>query len=61
MNYVVEIEVQCPFCGEVFPSRLDAMEGTNSMIEDCAVCCHPIQLVVECDGGEVVAVEIGRS
>lgn len=61
MNYSVDVEVQCPYCGEMFPCRLDATEGTNSMIEDCVVCCHPIQFVVECDGGEVVAVEIGRA
>ena len=61
MNYVVEVEVQCPFCGESSPVRIDAMEGTNAMIEDCTVCCHPIQLVIECDGGEVIAVEIGRA
>ena len=61
MNYPVDVEVQCPFCGEVFASTLDATEGTNSMIEDCAVCCHPIQLVLECEGGEVVALDIQRA
>lgn len=61
MNYPVSIELQCPFCGEVSDITVDAAEGANSLIEDCTVCCHPIQLVVECEDGEVIAVAISRA
>jgi hypothetical protein len=27
------------------------------MIEDCSVCCHPIQLVVRFERGELVSLE----
>lgn len=61
MNYPVHIDVQCPFCGEVSPVTVDATEGSNALIEDCTVCCHPIQLNIECEDGEVLAVDISRA
>jgi hypothetical protein len=46
------VEVQCPWCGEVFTTFVDASAGDQSYVEDCQVCCRPIQLatVVKRDG-----------
>jgi hypothetical protein len=47
--------VQCPYCGERFETLLDLSAGSASYIEDCQVCCQPIdfRLQVDQDGGLV--------
>ena len=56
MELISEVEVVCPHCGEVFSVQIDTSEGEQSLIEDCTVCCRPIQLSVRCRPGEIVDV-----
>ena len=44
--------VQCPYCGEPFETLLDLSAGSARYVEDCPVCCRPIelQLATEDDG-----------
>lgn len=39
--------VQCPYCGETFDTVVDLSSGSTSYIEDCQVCCQPIEFVLE--------------
>ena len=39
-------DVACPYCGEVINVRLDLSAGSQSYVEDCQVCCQPIQMSV---------------
>lgn len=39
--------VQCPYCGESFETTVDLSAGSTSYIEDCQVCCQPIELSLE--------------
>jgi len=39
-------DVQCPYCGETLTVRLDLSAGSQSYVEDCQVCCQPIQMGV---------------
>lgn len=51
-------DVQCPYCGEVIEVDVEALEDSQNFIEDCTVCCRPIQYHVSPgvdDGVEVVA------
>ena len=41
--------VQCPFCGESFDTQVDLSAGSSSYIEDCQVCCQPIEMQLEVD------------
>lgn len=41
---VVEESINCPFCGESISVLLDLSAGGQSYIEDCQVCCRPIQI-----------------
>ncbi len=41
--------VQCPYCGESFETLLDLSAGSASYVEDCQICCQPIQLELEVD------------
>ena len=57
MNLLVESEIECPFCGEIYRTTIDTSQGDQSTIEDCAVCCRPIHLEIRCAPGEVFSVE----
>ena len=39
--------VQCPYCGEAFDTLVDLSAGSASYVEDCQVCCQPIELAIE--------------
>jgi hypothetical protein len=41
------ITVGCPDCGERYPTPVDLTAGSFSYIEDCQVCCRPIELCGE--------------
>ena len=35
--------VDCPYCGEAFTTAVDLSAGSQAYIEDCPVCCRPIE------------------
>lgn len=39
--------VQCPYCAESFETTVDVSGGSTSYIEDCQVCCQPIEFSLE--------------
>ncbi|MEM7002800.1 MAG: CPXCG motif-containing cysteine-rich protein [Pseudomonadota bacterium] len=45
--------VTCPYCGERFEVVLDLSVEQQDYIEDCYVCCRPIQFDVQVAGDEV--------
>lgn len=48
-------EVQCPYCGECFETAVDASAGASSYIEDCQICCQPIEFETRLDRSGAVA------
>jgi hypothetical protein len=40
------VELACPYCNEPILVRLDLSAGSQSYVEDCQVCCQPIQIGV---------------
>jgi Cysteine-rich CPXCG len=55
------VAVRCPYCGERLETRVDVTAGALVYIEDCEVCCRPIELGVECDElGALSAVRVSR-
>ncbi len=56
MNPLVETEIACPHCGESFPLLVDTTQGEQTLVEDCSVCCRPINLTIVCEPGEVIDV-----
>jgi len=57
-RYLTEHDVACPFCGETITLLVDASAGSQQYIEDCQVCCRPMQVTVEADDGEVESLRI---
>jgi hypothetical protein len=47
--------VECPYCGESYGTPLDFTSGSFTYIEDCQVCCQPIELAVEVDDAGALA------
>ena len=43
-------DYQCPYCGEPVEALLDLSGGDQQYIEDCPVCCRPIQFELQTDG-----------
>jgi hypothetical protein len=41
--------VRCPYCGEEFETSVDASAGLCSYVEDCQVCCQPIEMELRVD------------
>lgn len=42
MMLLETVSVICPYCGETFATLADTSAGAQSYIEDCSVCCQPI-------------------
>ena len=53
--------VTCPYCGEPFETLIDLSAGSSTYIEDCQVCCQPIEFRVAVDDtGALASLETGR-
>jgi transcription elongation factor Elf1 len=45
---------QCPYCWEQISMLLDVSVGSDKYIEDCEVCCNPIEISIAFEDGELV-------
>jgi hypothetical protein len=55
------VAIACPYCGESYGTQLDLSAGSSTYIEDCQVCCQPIELRVTVNAeGALLAVEPQR-
>ena len=51
------VTIDCPYCGESFSTQVDLSAGSQRYVEDCAVCCRPIEITIEVgDDDELVAI-----
>lgn len=56
------VAIDCPYCGESIDTVMDLSAGSFRYIEDCQVCCQPIDLAGEVDDrGTLVAVTAERA
>lgn len=54
--------VQCPYCGEPFETLVDPANGAATYIEDCQICCQPIEFELQIDAqGALSALNVRRS
>ncbi|MEZ5571510.1 MAG: CPXCG motif-containing cysteine-rich protein [Halioglobus sp.] len=49
MNELVPRNIHCPYCGEIIEVLLDTSVEEQRYIEDCQVCCRPIEFSVSID------------
>jgi cysteine-rich CPXCG protein len=49
-----EVDVVCPYCGELIDILVDTSSGPQEYYEDCSVCCAPILFILAVDeAGEI--------
>ncbi|MET0290734.1 MAG: CPXCG motif-containing cysteine-rich protein [Steroidobacteraceae bacterium] len=55
------VSIECPWCGERLDVRVDVTAGEREYIDDCEVCCRPMELRVELDErGGLAALRVRR-
>jgi hypothetical protein len=49
----IEHFFDCPYCAETISVLIDPSAPGQEYVEDCEVCCRPIQLSYEIDDGSI--------
>lgn len=52
------VDVLCPYCGEPIQLLVDDTSGSQNYIEDCSVCCRPIEVSVQTGADGVAQVTV---
>lgn len=52
--YTTSKQIQCPYCGESIDIVVDESVVEQQYIEDCSVCCRPIEMDVVVNGDSVI-------
>ena len=48
---MIEVDIDCPYCGEPVALAVDETGGpAQTYVEDCTVCCRPIEVTARYDG-----------
>ena len=53
MNAQETLLIACPYCGESIEILVECSLDEQEYIEDCSVCCRPINLKVTCGYGKI--------
>ena len=54
--------MECTSCGEPFTLSIDTTAGREQRyVEDCPVCCRPMEMRVRCREGEVLSVDVASA
>jgi len=56
-----EVFFNCPYCFESVSFLLETEYGAQSYIEDCEVCCRPIDMSYQTHEGQVTQVQVERA
>jgi transcription elongation factor Elf1 len=51
---------QCPYCWEEISMLLDTSVAKQTYVEDCEVCCNPMELRVVFRDGELMEFEVSN-
>ena len=60
MSLQNEVEIECPYCGERITLLVDSSAGFQEYIEDCQVCCRPMNIFVTVNEDDLPQVEVRR-
>ena len=55
--YMIEHHFTCPYCFEFESKLIDFSVKSQNFIEDCEVCCNPIEFNLELQNGIITAFE----
>lgn len=49
---------QCPYCWESISMLLDTSVDAQTYVEDCEICCNPIEIHAEFEDTELIVFDI---
>lgn len=58
---LLDRKIGCPYCGETMEIVIDLSAGSQSYVEDCQVCCQPMQVSFTAEDGELQAIRVERA
>lgn len=58
---VVERRIRCPFCDEAMTILVDTSAGSQSYVEDCQICCQPMQISFDAEEDIVLELRVDCS
>lgn len=53
-----EKAIRCPHCGERMHIVVDTSAGDQDYVEDCQVCCRPMQIAYACSDHEILYLHV---
>lgn len=53
-----DVTVTCPHCWETISIRIDLSAGGQSYVQDCEVCCNPLEIAFRVEYGRAVDVDV---
>ena len=56
MNSIDTVRISCPYCGEKVELVIDCSVTSQVYIEDCEVCCKPINISANIDEYGIISV-----
>lgn len=54
------VELDCPYCGETIELMVDCSQREQDYVEDCQVCCKPMDVHASVDNGGTPSVTASR-
>lgn len=60
LRVTVEHRFMCPYCGEEISMILDFSVPSQAYIEDCEVCCSPIEISYSAEDDELTGFHAKR-
>lgn len=61
MHKLLEEEIYCPYCGEVMGVLIEPLQEEQYYIEDCQVCCCPIEFTISEDQDGQLKIAVGTT
>ena len=58
---IVETRISCPYCAQSMEIVLDLSAGSQSYVEDCQICCQPMQIRFDVDDQQLQGLQVDRA
>lgn len=55
------VDIECPHCGESYPTRVELLYAEQQWIEDCQICCRPILISASVDPQGMARLRVERA
>lgn len=59
-SWLSERTISCPYCAESMTILIDLSAGGQSYVEDCQICCQPIQIEFDASDEELLNLRVER-